>query len=198
MRDRRLRVHLPNTLARFGSKSAAELLLRCIETERDGLVRYKAMRGLGRIVADRRIPMDRVRVERLAYANLVEHFRLLGLRATFTAPPPDEASGPSTTRFLLVGLLDDKLRQSLERTFRLLKIAHPRDDFHRVQIATSRPTAGPVRMPASSSTRRCAGVISEPSGSCSSSWPTICPSSTAWRAARRCFIRRRRGPRRRP
>lgn len=136
MRDRRLRVHLPNTLARFGSKSAAELLLRCIETERDGLVRYKAMRGLGRIVADRRIPMDRVRVERLAYANLVEHFRLLGLRATFTAPPPDEASGPSTTRFLLVGLLDDKLRQSLERTFRLLKIAHPRDDFHRVQIAT--------------------------------------------------------------
>ena len=33
-------------------------------------------------------------------------------------------------------MIEDKLRQSLERTFRLLKIAHPRDDLHRVQIAT--------------------------------------------------------------
>jgi hypothetical protein len=36
-------------------------------------------------------------------------------------------------------LLDDKLRQSLERTFRLLKVAHPRDDLHRVQIAIQSP-----------------------------------------------------------
>ena len=136
LRERRLRVHLPNTLARFGTKPAAELLLRCIETEHDGLVRYKAIRGLGRLTTDRRITMDRARVERLAYANLVEHFRLLGLRATFTASPSSDVRGPSITRFLLVGLLDDKLRQSLERTFRLLKIAHPRDDLHRVQIAT--------------------------------------------------------------
>jgi hypothetical protein len=57
-----------------------------------------------------------------------------GLRAPFSSPSPNDATA-STTRFLLVGLLDDKLRQSLERAFRLLKIAHPRDDIHRVQIA---------------------------------------------------------------
>jgi AAA family ATP:ADP antiporter len=135
LRERRLRIHLPNTLARFGTRAAAELLLRCIETGRDGLVRYKAIRGLGRLTADERVTMDRVRVERLVYANLAEHFRLLGLRAPFTGPPSEEAGVASTTRFLLVGLIDDKLRQSLERTFRLLKIAHPRDDIHRVQIA---------------------------------------------------------------
>jgi AAA family ATP:ADP antiporter len=136
LRERRLRVHLPNTLARFGTKVAAELLLQCIETEQDGFVRYKAIRGLGRLTADARIIVDRVRVERLAYANLVEHFRLLGLRAPYASSSSQDASGPSMTRFLLVGLLDDKLRQSLERTFRLLKIAHPRDDIHRVQIAS--------------------------------------------------------------
>ena len=133
LRERRLRVHLPYTLARFGTKAAAELLLQCIETEQDGLVRYKAIRGLGRIAAAGQVTVDRRRAERLAYANLVEHFRLLGLRAPFTSQQQAETES-SATRFLLVGLLDDKLRQSLERTFRLLKIAHPRDDIHRVQI----------------------------------------------------------------
>lgn len=135
LQHRRLRVHLPNTLARFGTRQAAELLVQCIETERDGLVRYKAIRGLGRLTADFHVTTDRARVERLAYANLVEHFRLLGLRAPFASSLQDNAGASSMTRFLLVGLLDDKLRQSLERTFRLLKIAHPNDDIHRVQIA---------------------------------------------------------------
>jgi AAA family ATP:ADP antiporter len=135
VRQRRLRMHLPNTLARFGTKQAAELLLQCIETEQDGLVRYKAIRGLGRITGNGHIVMDRARIERIAYANMVEHFRLLGLRAPFASSSVEDARGSSTTRFLLLGLLDDKLRQSLERTFRLIKIAHPRDDIHRVQIA---------------------------------------------------------------
>ena len=135
-RERRLRVHLPQTIARFGTKVAADLLLRCIETERDGLVRYRAIRGLGRLTAKEHVTVDRQRVERLAAANLVEHFRLLGLRAPFDGSSTQDAVGSSTTRFLLVGLLDDKLRQSLERTFRLLKIAHARDDIRRVQIAS--------------------------------------------------------------
>jgi AAA family ATP:ADP antiporter len=136
LRERHLRVHLPSTIARFGTKAAAELLLRCIETERDGLIRYKAIRGLGRLTANQRVTVDRARTERLAYANLVEHFRLLTLRAPFAEPASDAVPTRSTTRFLLVGLLDDKLRQSLARTFLLLKIAHPRDDIHRVHVAS--------------------------------------------------------------
>ncbi|HEY3817630.1 MAG TPA: MFS transporter [Polyangiaceae bacterium] len=136
-RERRLRVHLPNTLARFGTRAAAEMLLECVETEREGFVRYKAIRALGRLTSDQRLTMDRLRVERLSYGNLVEYFRLLGLKAAFLsssggARTPDAAA----TERLLVGLLDDKLRQSLERTFRLLKIAHPRDDIRRVQAAS--------------------------------------------------------------
>jgi AAA family ATP:ADP antiporter len=137
-RERKLRVQLPGALARFGTAESAEMLLECIETERDGLVRFKAIRGLGRLVAERKISIDRVRVERLSLANLREYFRLLGLRAKFDLSPVDAAVGTAShasTERLLVGLLDDKLRQSLERCFRLLKIAHPREDIHRVHIA---------------------------------------------------------------
>jgi ATP:ADP antiporter, AAA family len=134
-RHRRLRAHLPLTLARFGTRPAAELLLRCVETEKDGLIRYRAIRGLGRMIAAKQATVDRTRVERLAYSTLIEHFRLLALRAPYAASSVDHAMNSPATLRLLVGLLDDKLRQSLERVFRLLKIAHPLDDIHRVQIA---------------------------------------------------------------
>jgi AAA family ATP:ADP antiporter len=136
--SRRLRIQLPGTIAPFGTADAAELLLTTIETEKDGLVRYKAIRGLGRMVADGSVKVERARAERLALANLVEHFRLLGLRAPFDPSPlhvPTGVSERPATERLLIGLLDDKLRQSLERTFRLLKIAHPREDIHTVNTA---------------------------------------------------------------
>src|SRR5205814_4563664 len=98
----------------------------------DGLVRYKALRGLGRLVADHReIELDRRAVERLAHANLVEHLRLLAHRVQF----PKEVSPDDAPSRLLVGLLDDKITQSLECTFRLLKIAHRKEDIHRVHGA---------------------------------------------------------------
>jgi AAA family ATP:ADP antiporter len=134
--SRALRVHIPNTIARFGSKPAATLLLETIETDSDGLVRYKALRALGRLVAEGRVTVDRVRVERLAWRNLLEHYRLLGLRGRLDPVPlaPGAHVRKPTLR-LLVGILDDKLRQSLERTFRLLKIAYPNEDIHRVHLA---------------------------------------------------------------
>jgi hypothetical protein len=99
-------------------------------------VRYKAVRALGRLVAATGIRVDRVQTERLAHRNLLEHFRLIGLRAQFddvqlssADPAPEEL-----TARLLLALLDDKLRQSLERTFRLLKIAHAREDIHTAHI----------------------------------------------------------------
>jgi len=82
--------------------------------------------------------VDRPRVERLALANLVEYVRLLGLRHPFDTGGPRPAGvsrDGERTEALLVGLLDDKLRQSLARVFRLLKIAHPREDLHRVHDA---------------------------------------------------------------
>jgi AAA family ATP:ADP antiporter len=129
-RPRRLRIHLPKTIGRFGSREAAEHLLESIETEEDGLVRYKSIRALELLVAQRRVQVDRGRAERLALADLVKHVRLFAQRAALGAP-----RGTCVAEPLLDGLLEDKIRQSLERVFRLLAIAHPREDYRRVRLA---------------------------------------------------------------
>jgi hypothetical protein len=73
-------------------------------------------------------------VEKLALANLSEHFRVMGLRAAF-----GESAEWEPTQGLLVRLLDDKIRQSFERAFRLLQIAHPFEDIARVEVAVRSP-----------------------------------------------------------
>jgi hypothetical protein len=131
-RPRSFRIHVPKTVARFGTQIAAEHLLENVETEEDGLVRYKSILALEILVGQRRVTVDRARVERLAHAALVRHFRVLGARVALDEPTAD---APCTAERLLAGLLDDKARQSLERAFRLLAIAHPREDFRRLRIA---------------------------------------------------------------
>jgi AAA family ATP:ADP antiporter len=133
--NRKVRAHVPLTLARFGTKWAADKLLEGLETITDGQVRYKTLRALGRVVADGSVRVDRVRVERIAHTNLAAHFQLLGLRVALGDPPSPARRAAAKTYALFAGLLDDKLRQSLERAFRLLKIAHPKEDIHRVYIA---------------------------------------------------------------
>ena len=65
-RPRSFRVHVPKALTRFGTRTAALHLLESIETEEDGQVRYKSIRALELLVAQRRIRLDRTRIERLA------------------------------------------------------------------------------------------------------------------------------------
>lgn len=132
---RSLRVHLPQTLGRFGTPAAASKLLDLVEREPDGLVRYKALRALGRLVADYRVEVDRGRIARCVHANLVAYFSLLGLRIALGTAGEASSGAPVMTFRLFAGLLDDKMRQSVERIFRLLKIAHPKEDIHRVYLA---------------------------------------------------------------
>jgi HEAT repeat protein len=136
---RRLRMHLPSAVAAFGTKRAGEGLLECVENDADGVVRYKAIRGLGRLVGRTSVRLDRERVEHLVCVNLVEHLEILGRRTALDVGAPtarEDARMAEMTGRLLRGLLDDKLRLSFERAFRLLKIAHPREDIHRVYAAS--------------------------------------------------------------
>ncbi len=136
---RRLRIQLPQSLGRFGTPAAAEKLLERVEHELDGLVRYKALRALGRLVADYRLNVDRARVERLVRSNLTTYFSLLGTRVALGTLPPSASREHASTFRLLSGLIDDKVRQALERAFRILKIAHPKEDIHRVYLAMIGP-----------------------------------------------------------
>jgi hypothetical protein len=138
-RPRRLRAQLAQALSRFGTPSAAEKLLDTLEHDPDGLVRYKALRALGRLVVGRRINVDRGRIARCAHANLVAYFRLLATRVALGELPRSASREQRSTFRLLAGLIDDKIRQSLERAFRLLKIAYPKEDLHRVYVASIGP-----------------------------------------------------------
>src|SRR5262249_32948041 len=134
--DARVRRHLPRTVGRFRTQRAADVLTEELARERDGLVRYKVLRGLGLLVGAR-VKMDRLRMEEEARKNLVDHLEMLGRRVAIAGERRTRAArGPTghAGADLLAGLLDDKLDQSLERALRLLKLAHPREDLHRVHI----------------------------------------------------------------
>jgi len=142
--ERYLRVQLPQALARFGTQKAADRLLELVHSDKDGMVRYRAIRALGRLVAVANVHVKRRRIEELTQENLVEYLRLRSLQTTFpnvgrnarASVEPLAGSEPSAiTLELLIGLLGDKLEQSLERTFRLLKLVFPREDLHRVHRA---------------------------------------------------------------
>src|SRR5262249_17850639 len=105
------------------------------EQEGDGFVRYKVLRALGHIVAARDVRVDRAKIEHAARHTLVVHLRVIALRIAIERGPHDGASAHAHE--LLVGLMENKETQSLERAFRLLKIAHKSEDLHRVYTAAT-------------------------------------------------------------
>jgi AAA family ATP:ADP antiporter len=131
--ERRLRVHLPKTIARFASKRATERLLAEVETEDDGLVRYKVIQALRVLVTEHRIAVDRARAERLCSGEMERHFRRLALRQVLDggAPPPGQAAAAT----VLSALLEEKAMHALERAFQLMQIAHPRQGVHHAWLA---------------------------------------------------------------
>ncbi len=129
----RVRSHIPRTVSRFETQAAADLLLDWLDSERPGALRFKALRGLGRLVKNTRLRVARERIDRQIQRNLLGYLRLLALRTPLAARP-EAARGARSLR-LLVGLCDDKLEQSLERVFRLLQIRHKHEDLRSVYFA---------------------------------------------------------------
>jgi ATP/ADP translocase len=132
--DRRVRSHIPRTIARFGTQRACDFLVDRLADERDGFVRYKVLRGIGHLVASSEVHINRAKVQREAERNLVEHLRAMAHRVGLDKGP---AGDRLPSEHLLVGLLRDKENQALERAFRLLKIAHKHEDIHRVHVAAT-------------------------------------------------------------
>jgi AAA family ATP:ADP antiporter len=134
--ERRVRTHLPRTIADFQTQRACDFLMTRLQDEPDGFVRYKVLRGLGHIVASSDVKVDRRQIDNEARKSLVEHLRITALRVALDPGTVEQGSGAiSPTEQLLLDLLTDKQSQALERAFRLLKIAHRREDIHRVHSA---------------------------------------------------------------
>lgn len=118
---REVRRHVPRTLSAFATERAAKCLLARLKVEPDGAVRYKILRGLGRIRADDpSIKIDEDEVLRLADVYLERAISLLAYRLALGAPADDAVAE------LLVRLLENKEDRALESVFRLLAVVRPK------------------------------------------------------------------------
>lgn len=134
----RVRIHLPRTVALFGSQRAADFLFERLATESRGMVRLKIVRGLVRLVKEHHIQADYAAIFGELQRNLREYFRLLSLCSPLEPGgrrQTGDGSAAAESRELLVGLIRDKARQSLERVFMVLEMAHPNEDLKSAYVA---------------------------------------------------------------
>jgi HEAT repeat protein len=126
----KVRVHLPRAIAEFGSQEAADILVERLGAEPSGVVRFRVLRALGHMVVAHRVRIKRPVVLQELRRNLIEHLRLSAIYVPFDIEVPVALSGR-----LLAGLVRDKMRQALERAFRLLALLYPKEDLRSVYFA---------------------------------------------------------------
>ena len=128
-----IRRHLPRTISPFPAAQAAPILLRHMVDEPDGLVRFKILRGVGRIRADNpALPLDTRLVEQGVHATLEVCFRLLHWREVLEDSARDAPERLTAGHELLTTLLRDKEHHAVQRLFRLLGLRFPREDVYRI------------------------------------------------------------------
>ena len=132
--DMGVRLHAPRAIAAFGSQRSADALQELLFSAHGGNIRYKLIRALGSLLRHERLRVNRIRIFAEVRKNLLEHLRLLALLVAL-GNGPEIPEGARESRAIIVGLLDDKLRQALERAFRLLHIAHREEDIRSVYEA---------------------------------------------------------------
>jgi ATP:ADP antiporter, AAA family len=125
-----LRRQIPRSLASFPAPEAAAALAARLLDEQDGMVRFKILRALNRIVARfPDVPLD-TEVLRVGTEQTVGvAFRLEHWRRVLESGRAADAKRATRGHELLAKLLRDKRIHAVERLFRLLGLQHPREDF---------------------------------------------------------------------
>ncbi len=133
----RVVLHLPLTLAKFENPASAELLLEILRSsDRSGSVRYKALRGLQQLALVTGLPIDIKPILAEIVRNASEYLRFLALALPLRKEP---ATREPTSLSLVLGLVEDKLEQALDRLQRLVQIAQRTDDVPGVFAALRSP-----------------------------------------------------------
>jgi AAA family ATP:ADP antiporter len=129
----RLRLHLPQAIAAFGTQRAADSLVAQMSVH--GATGYRVLRSLARLAVRHRVRVARRPVLAELDRNLREHVRLLGVEAAL-------AAGRSDDEMLRVlrGLVTDKRDQALDRAFLLLQVLHADEDLRGVHQAITAGT----------------------------------------------------------
>lgn len=128
-----IRRHLPRTISRFPAEEAAPLLLARLLAEPDGMVRFKILRGLGRLATGRPdLPLDDAVLREATARTLEAAFRLVDWRLTLLRGVQEVPARATPGHELLVALLRDKEVHARERVFRLLDLQLRGQDLERI------------------------------------------------------------------
>ena len=137
LRDRHLphevRAHVPRTISRFPAEEAAPLLLRQVVQEEDGMVRYKILRGLGRLATENAgLALDGAVLQKGTERTLEAIFRCIHWRTVLEEGTVADPRRATPGQELLIALLRDKEAHALERLFRLLGLQYRGEDFEKI------------------------------------------------------------------
>jgi AAA family ATP:ADP antiporter len=137
--SRKVRRRIPHTIILFDSQDAADILLEHLDREREGGVRLKIVRALGRLQATQpSIVLDDALLRGQLRGSLLRVIQLLQWRAALESNgTPDTADAE-----LLRVALQDKERAALERAFGLMGLRHPEENFNLVWRGVTSDNAG--------------------------------------------------------
>ena len=120
-----IRRHLPRTLTRFEPAAAARVLVARLSEEQDGVVRYKILRGLGRLVEDdTSLRFDEGPLHVLTDRMVKRAYRLIDWRLSLARGVEQNPTYDTEAHRLLTKLLRDKEANAIESLFRLLAMLY--------------------------------------------------------------------------
>jgi hypothetical protein len=124
------RKHLPRTISRFGGMRAAKVLEQALYEETDPAVRFKILRGLGRLRAERPdVDVDRGRMVEVIRSSLEEAVTVLAWRLGVGQVIAHQERAMTPAAELLTALLEDKEQGAIQQVFRMLHILEPTQEF---------------------------------------------------------------------
>ena len=127
---RKIRRHIPRTIHHFDPQRALDILQRQLGIERDGAVRYKILRAMGRLRANNPyLSIDDSAIAELQDRTLRRVVLLVAHRVAVEAGQEAEPKRKTIGGDLLVASLREKEVNGLERVFRLQHLLNPDDTY---------------------------------------------------------------------
>ncbi len=125
-----IRRHIPRLLSRIGGQEAVQILLNCLE-QKDVTMRYKILKALNRLRSgDTKLLFDERKILNRLFAELKLYYRYSQLLLAFNPSALLTIEPGARRQDLLTTSLLEKLKQTMERIFRLLALIYPHVDIH--------------------------------------------------------------------
>jgi len=128
-----VRLHIPAAIALVGTVQAADNLLRHLDKETDGMIRFKILRALGGWRTKQpHLPLDVAYLRDALGQALTNGFRWMVWRRALEVGAAARPELDTEYHHVLTALLRDKEDHALERAFRLLNLQSGSEEFQRI------------------------------------------------------------------